>query len=122
MNKFGVLLALLLTVSCAPKAPATAAPVPGADRNVLVSKHDPASGTPDTSAVQVQPGILLHLYEVVNTTQGRFHVVAGDDVRDVTLTQGTAVTLTFGTRTLTLTLTSVNTQGANVRVEARGTT
>ena len=122
MKYLGVIVALLLFVSCAAKTPPNAVPVAGTSGDVAVSKHDPASGKPDTSAVQIQPGILLHLYEVVNTTQGRFHVVAGADVRDVTLTQGSTVTLTFGTRTVSLTLKSVNPQGANVRVEAKGTT
>lgn len=124
MKKLGVLLGLLLIVSCAAKTQPNAAPAatpavaPAASaRDVMVSKHDPASGTPDTSAVQIQPGIVLHLYEVVNATQGRFHVVAGQDVRDVTLSQGTPMTFTFGTRTLSLTLKSVNARGATIRVE-----
>ena len=128
MKKLGLLVGLLLMVSCAAKtapnaAPAAtpgAAPAAGAGRDVMVSKHDPASGKPDTSAVQIEPGIVLHLYEVVGTTQGRFHVVAGADVRDVTLSQGTPMTFTFGTRTLSLTLKSVNAQGANIRVETKG--
>ena len=121
MKTLGVLVGLLLIVSCAARTPANSAPAAGAARDVAVSKHDPASGKPDTSAIQIEPGIVLHLYEVVNTTQGRFHLVAGADVRDVTLTQGSAVTVTFGPKTLSLTLKSINTQGANVRVEAKGT-
>ena len=120
MKKLGVLVVLLLVVSCAAKTPATSAPAAGTARDVSVIKHDPASGKPDTSAIQIEPGIVLHLYEVVNTTQGRFHVVAGPDVRDVTLSQGSTVTLTFGARTLNLTLKSINAQGASVRVEAKG--
>ena len=121
MKRLGVLVLLLLTVSCAARTPANSAPAAGSGRDVAVSKHDPASGKPDTSAIQIEPGIVLHLYEVVNTTQGRFHVVAGPDVRDVTLSQGSTVTLTFGGRTLHLTLKSINAQGASVRVEAKGT-
>ena len=128
MKKLSVLIGLWLIVSCAAKTPPTvapavspaAAPAAEAGREVTVSKHDPASGKPDTSAMQIEPGIVLHLYEVVNTTQGRFHVVAGPDVRDVTLNQGTPMSFTFGARTLTLTLTSVNTQGAKIRVESKG--
>ena len=122
MKRFAVLVGLLLIVSCASRTPGNSAPEGGSAREVSVSKHDPASGKPDTSAIQIQPGIVLHLYEVVNTTQGRFHVVAGSDVRDVTLSQGATLTLTFGGRTLSLTLKSINAQGANVRVEAKGTT
>ena len=121
MKRLGVLVLLLLIVSCAGKTPANSAPAAGSARDVSVSKHDPASGKPDTSAIQIEPGIVLHLYEVVNTTQGRFHVVAGPNVRDVTLSQGSTVTLTFGERTLNLTLKSINAQGASVRVEAKGT-
>ena len=121
MKKFAVLVGLLLIVSCAAKTPANSAPAAGAARDVAVVKHDPASGKPDTSAIQIEPGIVLHLYEVVNTTQGRFHVVAGADVRDITLTQGSTMTLTFGAKTLNLTLKSINAQGASVRVEAKGT-
>ncbi len=124
MKHLGMIAGVLLLVSCTAKTPPpdAATVVAGTGSDIAVSKHDPASGKPDTSAVQIQPGIVLHLYEVVNTTQGRFHVVAGADVRDVTLTQGSTVTLTFGTRTVSLTLKSVNPQGANVRVEAKGTT
>lgn len=120
MKKLGLLLSLLLIASCAAKAPANSAPAAGGARDVLVTKHDPASGKPDTSAVEVQPGIVVHLY-AVNGTQGRFHVVVGSDVRDITLGQGASVTLTFGTRTLNMTLKSVNAQGAQLRVEAKGT-
>ncbi len=89
MKHLGMIAGVLLLVSCTAKTPLNpAAEVAGTGSDIAVSKHDPASGKPDTSAVQIQPGIVLHLYEVVNTTQGRFHVVAGADVRDVTLTQG----------------------------------
>lgn len=134
MKRLGVLVGVLLTVSCAANTPPSAAPAPspaaasaaaassaGAGRDVMAAKHDPASGKPDTSAVQIDPGIVLHLYEVVNATQGKFHVVAGNDVRDVTMTQGTPMSFTFGTRTLTLTIKTITAQGANVRVEATGT-
>jgi hypothetical protein len=130
MKKLGVVAALLLVVACSAKTPPSAAPASGpvaaapaaaAGRDVMAAKHDPASGKPDTSAVQIDPGIVLHLYEVVNATQGKFHVVAGNDVRDVTMTQGTPMSFTFGTRTLTLTIKSITPQGANVRVEAKGT-
>ena len=123
MKKLAALASLLLVVSCAAKAPATPAPASaaGTARDVAVSKHDPSSGKPDTSAIQVEPGIVVHLYEVVSATQGKFHVVAGADVRDVTLTKGSTLTLTFGTRTLNLTMTSITPQGANLRVEAKGT-
>lgn len=133
MKRLGVLVGLVLVAACAAKttsnpAPAaTPTPTPtatapaGAGRDVMISKHDTASGKPDTSAVQIEPGIVLHLYEVVSTTQGKFHVVAGNDVRDVTLTQGTPMSFTFGTRTLSLTMKSITPQGANVRVEAKGT-
>lgn len=130
MRKIGVVAALFLVVSCSAKTPPSAAPAStpaatapaaGAGRDVMAAKHDPASGKPDTSAVQIDPGIVLHLYEVVNATQGKFHVVAGNDVRDVTMTQGTPMSFTFGTRTLTLTIKTITAQGANVRVEAKGT-
>jgi hypothetical protein len=129
MKKLGVLAGLLFVVSCASNTPPNAAPssAPAATpapataaspaRDVMVSKHDPASGKPDTSALQIEPGIVLHLYEVVGTTQGRFHVVAGPDVRDVTLSKDTPMKFTFGARTLSLTLKSVDAKGANIRVE-----
>ena len=120
MKNLSVLVVVLLVMSCGAKMPPNAPLAAGTVRDVAVSKHDPASGKPDTSAVQLEPGVVLHLYEVVNTTQGRFHVAVGGDVKDVTLSTGTTTPLTFGTRILNVTLKSINARGANVRLEAKG--
>ena len=124
MKKLSVLVVVCLVVSCAAKTPPKTAPnaplAAGTVRDVAVAKYDPASGTPDTTAVQLQPGVVLHLYEVVSATQGRFHVAVSGDVKDVTLTTGTMMPLTFGTRILNVTLKSINARGANVRLEAKG--
>ena len=120
MKKIIVLVGTLLVMSCAAKTPPNSPLAAGTVRDVSVSKHDPASGKPDTSAVQLQPGVVLHLYEVVSTTQGRFHVAVSGDVKDVTLTTGAMMPLTFGPRILNVTLKSINARGATVRLEAKG--
>ena len=120
MKKLSVLVGVLLLMSCAAKTPPNSPIAAGTVRDVAVAKHDPASGTPDTSAVQLQPGVVLHLYEVVNATQGRFHVAVGGDVKDVTLSTGATTPLTFGAKILNVTLKSINARGASVRLEAKG--
>jgi len=120
MKKLSVLVGLCLVMSCAAKTPPNSPLAAGTVRDVAVAKHDPTSGKPDTSAVQLQPGVVLHLYEVVNTTEGRFHVAVGGDVKDVTLTTGVMMPLSFGTRILNVTLKSISARGANVRLEAKG--
>ena len=120
MKKLSVLVGLCLVMSCAAKTPPNSPLAAGTVRDVAVAKHDPTSGKPDTTAVRLEPGIVVHLYEVVNTTQGRFHVAIGGDVKDVTLTKGSTTPLTFGTKILSVTLKSINPQGANVRLEAKG--
>ena len=56
----------------------------------------------------------------MSDANSRFHVAIGGDVKDVTLTTGATMPLTFGTRILSVTLKSINPQGANVRLEAKG--
>ena len=47
-------------------------------------------------------------------------VSVGGDVKDVTLTTGAMMPLSFGPRILNVTLKSISARGANVRLEAKG--
>ncbi len=47
-------------------------------------------------------------------------MAVGGDVKDVTLTTGAMMPLSFGPRILNVTLKSISARGANVRLEAKG--